>query len=431
MNFGSKVSRRTWLQTCGGSLVAGGWLTPLAETLAKAAEQAPSTCMPRSLIVLWLQGGPSQLETFDPHPGTKIAAGTTAIPTRLPGVQLARGLEQLADLMDRVSLVRSMVSKEGDHERATYYAKTGYRPDPTLVHPAIGAVLCHQLSDQVEIPRHISILPHAWPARGGYLGSTFDAFQIGDPQGPIPDVVRQVPTDRHQQRLADLERIEAEFTRGRRIRGGQPAGQHRAATQAAVRMMSSAQLKAFDVGQEPAAVLAQFGDSAFGRGCLAAARLVSVGVRCVEVTLGGWDSHLDNHETHRQQVAILDPAFAALIRYLEARQQLDQTLILCAGEFGRTPYLNPAGGRDHWPHGFSIALAGGRIAGGRVIGATSPEIPRTTTTPTAHVQDPHTIADLHATVLHALGVNPAIESMTPIGRPLKWSDGQPIAALLS
>ena len=424
-------SRRNWMRACGWGMTVGGWLTPLAETLSRAAENAPRNPGPRSLIVLWMAGGPSQLETFDPHPGTGIAAGSTAISTRVPDVKLASGFVQLADLMDRVALVRSMVSKEGDHERATYQAKTGYRPDPTLVHPAIGAILCHQLSDQVEIPRHVSILPQAWPARGGYLGSTYDAFQVGDPRSPIADVVRPVPPDRYQQRLADLERIEAAFGRGRLIRPGLMSAQHNAATQAAVRMMSSEQLQAFDIQREPAAVLAEFGDSPFGRGCLAAARLIEVGVRCVEVTLGGWDSHLENHETHREQVAVLDPAFAALIRYLEQRQLLNQTLILCAGEFGRTPHMNPAGGRDHWPHGFSVALAGGKIGGGRVVGATSPEIPRSTTKPTEHVESPHTVADLHATILTALGVDPHLEQMTPIGRPLRLSDGQPIQQLLS
>ncbi|MEC7598108.1 MAG: DUF1501 domain-containing protein, partial [Planctomycetota bacterium] len=133
--------------------------------------------MPKSVIVLWLQGGPSQLETFDPHPGKSIAGGSKAIATALPEVQLGEGLPQTAELMGEFSLIRSLTSKEGDHERAIYNMKTGYRPDPTLVHPAIGSIICHQTlrNDQqvVEIPRHISILPGPFPSTGGYLGETF------------------------------------------------------------------------------------------------------------------------------------------------------------------------------------------------------------------------------------------------------------------
>ena len=137
--------------------------------------------------------------------------------------------------------------------------------------------------------------------------------------------------------------------------------------------MSSEQLKAFDVSREPAAVRKPYGDTPFGRGCLAARRLIEVGVRCVEVTLSGWDTHANNHTQVAKQLEILDPAFGALIRDLRERKLLDKTVVLCAGEFGRTPSVNPAGGRDHWPNGFSLALAGGGIRGGTVVGATDPE----------------------------------------------------------
>ena len=141
-----------------------------------------------------MAGGPSQLETFDPHPGRKIAGGTRAIGTASKEVQLADGFGNLADLMGQVSLVRSLVSKEGDHERGTYLMKTGYRPDPTVEHPSIGAICCHELPEGgTEIPRHVSILPAQWPARGGFLGGEYDAFQLGDPSGPLPDVTAKVP----------------------------------------------------------------------------------------------------------------------------------------------------------------------------------------------------------------------------------------------
>ena len=427
-NSWSHMHRRTLLKAAG--LSGMGWLTPVAEMLSRASEKDPSGKPPRSVIILWLAGGPSQLETFDPKPGANISGGTTAIKTAVPDIQLATGYEQLAEQMQHVSLVRSITSKEGDHERATYNTKTGFRPDPTLVHPSIGAILCHQQKDNVEIPRHVSILPGPWPARGGYLGDQFDAFQINDPQGPIPDITRLVPDDRYDRRIKDLAVVEREFARGRLRELDANKTLQRSSTEAALKMMASEQLKAFDVKEAPESVRNQFGDAAFGRGCLAAARLVEVGVRCVEVTLNGWDSHANNHDNHRENAKILDPAFAALIRYLNERELLDRTTVICGGEFGRTPSINPAGGRDHWPHGFTMALAGGGIAGGRVIGETAPEPNLDAEDLTKLLRDPHNIADVHATILHTLGVEFEKELQTPIGRPMIISQGKVIQDLL-
>lgn len=415
------------------------WWTQLAERLARADEEKSPTKSPassqgkrpRSVIMLWLQGGPSQLETFDPHPGGKIGGQTKAIATAAEGVQLAEFYPQLADQMKDVALVRSVVSKEGDHERATYQGKTGYRPDPTLIHPSLGAILCHQLQDNVEIPRHISIFPGQWGARGGYLGDQFDAFRTDDPVGPVPDVRPLVPDARFQARMSDLQKVvEPAFARGRLKNLDQNKTLHATSIRNAERMMSSDQLKAFDVMQAPKALRDEFGDSRFGRGCLAAGRLIEVGVRCVEVTLPGWDTHAANYEGQRTQANQLDPAFAALLRYLKERELLDETIVICGGEFGRTPRINDLGGRDHWPHGFSIALAGGGIAGGRVVGETSPDPKGLEKPDTADVAEPVTVADIHATILHQLGVAYGVEHLTPIGRPMKFSDGKVIERLL-
>ncbi len=211
------LSHRRALLKIGG-LGGAAWLTSVARLLgdvrqasAKREVKEPS----QSLIVLWMAGGPSQLETFDPHAGARIAGETRAIATAARGVQLAEGLEQVAQQMESIALVRSLVSKEGDHERGTYLAKTGYRPDPTAVHPSIGAICCHELPlANTEIPRHISILPGQWPARGGFLGDGYDAFKADDPVGPVPDVLARVAEPRVQQRLADLEVLEQRFARG-------------------------------------------------------------------------------------------------------------------------------------------------------------------------------------------------------------------------
>jgi uncharacterized protein (DUF1501 family) len=408
--------RRGFLAAAGAGL---SWLTPLGTALARVAEKERSPA--KSIIVLWLGGGPSQLETFDPKPGTNIAAGTKAISTAAKGVQLAAGLEQLADQMEHVSLVRSLWSKEGDHERGTYALKTGFRPDPTVTHPSLGAIICHDLPGEgVEIPRHVSILPNEWPARGGTLGPEFDAFKVFDPAEKVPDITPQVSLERFEQRVDDLKIVESAFAKGRGKRV--EATGHMDTMARARRMMSSEQLKAFDVSRESVATRKEYGDTAFGRGCLAARRLLEVGVRCVEVTLAGWDSHANNHQITTRLKGELDPAFAALLRDLQRRDTLKDTIVLCLGEFGRTPQMNPLGGRDHWPHNFTAAIAGGGIRGGLAIGESDPEGGK-------ELKDKQPAANLHATVLKALGIDYEKTLRGPLGRTFPRSEGTPIAAL--
>ncbi|MCC6508615.1 MAG: DUF1501 domain-containing protein [Pirellulaceae bacterium] len=412
-------------------LASATWMTGLAESLARAAEKSPEK-RPKSLLILWLAGGPSQLETFDPHPGTKIGGDVKAIATTVPRLTIADTLPRTAEHMHRACLVRSVISKEGDHERATYNVKTGWRPEPTIVHPAIGAVLCHQQPSNLEIPRHISILAGQWPARGGYLGPAYDAFQMQDPDQPIPNLITYIDKPVFEKRVDSLlGTLEKEFRRGRLIDMDSQRTQHQAATSRALSMMNSSQLDAFDIKQEAADVRTRFGDTAFGRGCLAAIRLIERGVRCVEVELGGWDSHISNHELQSARCLDLDAALASTLNELAARDLLDDTVVFCGGEFGRTPQINPASGRDHWPHGFSVLLAGGNLRRGFVLGETSSAPDLQSEDPTRFTTSPVTIADLHATLLQALGVDYKQELQTPIGRPLRLSDGQVIGQLLT
>lgn len=417
-------SRRTLLR---GATAAGiSWLTPLADILAAEAETAAKGKPAKSLILLWLGGAASQLDTFDPHPTTKIGGGVKVIDAAIKGVQFAAGLEQTASVMGDVSLIRSMVSKEGDHERAFYNIKTGYRPDPTLIHPSIGAVMCHELPEaRIEIPTHVSILPNQWPARGGYFGAQFDAFQMFDPKGSIPDVKARVSDERLQKRLESLGVVEKAFAAGRLPELDSQKTLHQLSIERARKMMTSEQLKAFDVSLATASERDAYGDTAFGRGCLAAVRLIQAGVRCVEVTLNGWDTHANNLEGQASQVKILDAAYASLIRDLKRHGLLASTVVVCGGEFGRTPKINNLGGRDHWPHAFSMLVAGGGFAGGRVIGSTDPEGVK------KEPEKPVFVEDLHATVLDLLGVDYAKEIMTPVGRPMALSKGDVVDELVA
>jgi hypothetical protein len=432
-----RMLRRRWIQQslAGGCLLQAGFLTHVAESIARAQESSTTAGnapkRPQAMILLWMQGGPSQLETFDPHPGTAIGGEVKSIATSLSGVSIADTLPRTAELMHHATLVRSMVSKEGDHERATYNMKTGWRPDPTLVHPSIGAVLCHQTQSNLEIPRHISILAGEWSSRGGFLGSTYDAFRLGDPKDPLPNLKSYVAKDVFQQRIEDLEQVESRFRRGRMKDLDRNKTLQSISTERATLMMASQQIEAFEIERESQAVLQSFGDSPFGRGCLAAVRLVEQGVTCVEIELSGWDTHVENHTLQSGRCKILDSAIHGLVQLLIERDLLDSTVVMCGGEFGRTPQINIADGRDHWPTGFSTVLFGGPFRRGYVHGETTSELIEEGKEPLQGVKDPVRVEDLHATLLHGFGIDFAEEIQTPIGRPLARSQGSIIAPLMT
>jgi hypothetical protein len=370
-----------------------------------------------------MAGGPSQLETWDPHPGTKIGGDTQAIDTKLSGIQIADMFTRLAEEIDCLNVIRSLTSKEGDHERGTYLVKTGFRPVPKLIHPSVGAMLAHELpAAKIEIPQHVSLGGTQWPARGGYLGDEFDAFRIFDPGRNIQNMRARVPVERQAERLKNLEVMSNAFARQRQFATQKTL--HQEMQERALTMMNSEQLKAFELTDEPATTVEAYGDSSFGRGCLVARRLVEQGVRSIEVNLNGFDSHANNYEAHKTNAAMLDPAFAALLKDLKSRDLWESTVVLCIGEFGRTPNINPLAGRDHWPKGFSCLVGGGGMKQGVVIGETDPigEKPEPS--------DPIEVKDLYATLYQLFGVKYANELQTPIGRPMRISDGQPIPRLL-
>jgi hypothetical protein len=298
-----------------------------------------------------------------------------------------------------------------------------------VVHPALGAILARELPNEaIEIPQHVSLASGNGMVvpRGGYLGDEYDAFRIFEPGDNVGNMQSGVSDERQDRRLAGLDIVSQTFRRGRRISVENTLHQH--VIERALTMMSSEQLAAFEIEDETRETVDRYGDSRFGRGCLVARRLVESGVRSIQVVLEGFDTHVANFSGHETQAEQLDPGFAALIHDLVERDLLESTIVLCIGEFGRTPRINGGEGRDHWPNGFSCVVGGGGLNSGLVIGETDPDAQQADTS--IKPADPIEVPDLYATILHQMGVAYEEELMTPIGRPLALCQGSAIGRLL-
>lgn len=429
--FEEMIQRRQLLQ----SMAAMG-LSLSLPSMTPAQAQRRRDERPKSLITLWMNGGMSQLETFDPHFQKKLSASdqVRSIDTNVPGLQISHFMPRMAEQMDKVTLIRSMKSPEGDHARGAVFVKTGYRPDPTLNYPSLGAILASQLPDDaVEIPQHVALGTDQFFPRGGYLGNKWDAFRVFDPGRSLTNLKSGVTENRQQLRKQGLDKLAERFRQGRPT--ADRATLHQSTVERALRMMSSEQLKAFELDEEPAQVKASYGDSRFGRGCLIARRLVEVGVRAVEVSLNGFDTHVNNLSGQQTQADQLDPAMSTLLQDLHDRDLLDSTIVLCITEFGRTPTVNAAGGRDHWPHWFSAVVAGGGFRSGLVVGETPaalPERAKDQKPAEAYVPvEPIFVPQLYATILHAMGLEWDEEMVSPIGRPIRLTDQGPLPQLLN
>ncbi len=409
------VGRRGFLRTIGlgaAGMAAGGFAPlGLSDLLALKADELRK--QQRACILLWMSGGPSQLETFDPKPGTDHGGGTEAIATAAPGISIAKGWEGLAPAMNDVALIRSMTNKEGNHQRAAYHLHTGYVPTATLKHPNIGCVAAAELGESsLDLPGMVAI--GAQPFGAGYLGAAHEPFLIPNVNRPPDNAQARVPVDRFQRRLGLLDQLErAGFEKAG---GADRVRDHRALYEQSSKMVLSPRMKAFDLEREPAPVRDAYGRTAFGQGCLLARRLVEAGVTFVEVSRGGWDTHAQNNERVGKLAGEVGPAFATLIQDLKSRGMLERTLIVWMGEFGRTPKVNANAGRDHFPRVFNVALAGGGVKGGQVVGASSPD--------GTEVKDrPVAVVDLMASICQAMGIDADKEYGTAIGRPMRIVDG--------
>lgn len=438
------LSRRRFLgamAATAGGLGASGWFPTFANQLANHPDRK------RHCVLLWMSGGPSQMDTWDLKPGHKNGGEFQEIQTASPGLRISEHLPKLAALSDKLAVLRGLSTKEGDHGRGTYLMRTGRKPMGPIQYPSIGAALANQLGDEaIGLPGYISIGPFRafnQDAFGpGFLGPRFGPLVVGASDVPgaganqregFPELKVQslerpgdITPSRMGRRLDLWRGLQADFLA---TRSG-AAATHNTVYQNAVRLMNSEDAKAFDLAQEPEMLREEYGRTVFGQGCLLARRLIERGVPFIEVSLGtnagdvGWDTHIDNFNAVRRLSETLDAGWSALMRDLDQRGLLESTTILWMGEFGRTPQINSNGGRDHFPAAWSAVLAGGGVAGGQAYGKTSDD--------GMEVVDGRIgVGDLLATLCEALGVGADAAVTSPDGRPILIAEGTAISEVLS
>lgn len=383
-----------------GSLSGAATLMLLRNALANGS--LAESRKAKRCLVLWMNGGPSQLETFDPKTGSN-GGPTGAIQTKIPGVKFSANLPKLAERADRLAVLRNITSPEGEHERAQYYLHTGFRLVPAFPRPALGSVISHE-SPASDIPSYVLLGRQTFgPA---YCGPDHAAFAIAN-----ADDARRLMS-RTQRRRSDLEFLQ-QLNQPFDEQNAFPAvKRRRSMIDRIARLVETPFRRTLDVERESASTRARYGEGEFGQRCLIARRLLERDVPFVEVQLDGWDTHVNNFDAVSQLARPLDSAFAALLDDLQSSGLLEDTLIVWTGEFGRTPLINAQSGRDHFPRVTPVVLAGGALPTGQVVGKTSSS--------GAQIRgDSHSIPDLCATLFQLLGVDREKEFRTSFDSPTK------------
>jgi uncharacterized protein (DUF1501 family) len=421
-------------------LTLTNWLSAKCETASGQESKQPKH---KSCILIWLDGGPSHLETFDPKPEAprEVQGPFGTVATSVPGISLSELMPQTAKHMRDVAIVRSVTSPLGEHNFGTHYMLTGYRPTPVLDYPSYGAVVSRQRQAGQVLPAHIAVpnfrVGGANFTGHGYLPKATAPFPVGDdparPDFQVRDLdfapgLDAVRMNRRQTFLAQLNAWDQSLQSA-------PAQATSDEFAQAFRLVNSPQARrAFDLKEEPPKTRQQYGPRTIGQSCLLARRLIERGVPFVTVNNPGWDTHSDlvarlkdGYTGAKIPVGLipsLDTALGALLEDLKMRGLLDETLVLVMGEFGRTPKLNTSAGRDHWPRVFSVLLAGAGIPGGQIIGKSD----KVAESP---ADRPVTPTDLAATIYRLLGIDPELVFHTADGRPVRLNeDGEPITELL-
>ena len=437
------MHRRDWLRYSAAALgvSTSNWLAPLAHALNTGGKRK------RHCVLLWMAGGPSQLDTFDMKPNHANGGEFNEIETSVPGLRISEHLPGLAKHADQLAIVRSLNTKEGDHGRGTYLMRTGHAPGTPVKYPTIGSSIAKELGDEMApLPNYVAInqnIPFVPEAFGpGFLGPKYSAATVNgsepspgnDPNGEPGfaqlrvdnlDLAAGVTRDRAMRRQELWEKMQQDFIATRPV---PPVLAQDTIYRRAVRTMHSKEAEAFDLSKEPTEVREKYGRGSFGQGCLVARRLIESGVPFVEVSLGagglGWDTHANNFASVKTLSEQLDAGWSTLMAELKERGLLEDTTILWMGEFGRTPTINPQGGRDHFPNAWTCVFAGGGVAGGQAYGKTSKD--------GSEVEENKVeVGDVLATLCEAVGIDPETENISPLGRPHKIAEGSAITDILA
>jgi hypothetical protein len=428
MSMQSFLDRRGFL----GVGMAGLLGLSLPDVLrAESRSKSPPT-KAKGVILLWLGGGPATIDMWDlkPEAPEEIRGEFQAMDTKARGVRICEHLPRIASVMDRCALIRSLHHSITDHNAGAVYMATGYPPSAAFKYPAIGAVLAKVLPTEGGMPPYITLDGAAgFPGAAGYLGTSFNPFntELGTGRGESRVEGIALPSGFTTEQLANRDRLRGTFdTKFRTLdESDLPAGLDKFQQQAVDILRSDRVRRAFDLSVEKHTTAENYGQTPLGRATLTARRLIEAGARFVTVGLNGWDTHNGNFRTLRQQLLPnLDRALGALVTDLRDHGLLDETLVYCAGEFGRTPRINVIAGRDHWPRSMAVFLAGGGVQGGTVYGSTDAQ-------GMAPESDACSPADVSATVLHLLGIKPTHEIRTPSGRLMAiFLDGKILTPLV-
>lgn len=411
----------------------------LAKSLRAAPLPPPAKSKARACILLWLEGGPSQMDTWDPKPSSAFKA----ISTNVAGIQVSELLPKMARRMDKISIVRSMHTKGNDHPQGTHYAITGHEPNPAMHFPSLGSIIAKEVGGRNEMPA--SVLAPQWERsrqyeeyfRAGFLGGEFDPMCIPDPSKKdftVADLAlpKSVAGAAVESRQAFLRLVDKRYRQ--LYQGAEHANMDQHTAQAWRMLLSPRVRDAFDLSKEPDKLRDEYGRDAVGQSAILARRLVEAGTTFVTAAgfhSNSWDTHARNDDGHRDRLCPpLDRTLSVLLDDLDERGLLDSTIVLAMGEFGRTPFVNSDLGRDHWPTCWSLAIGGGGIKGGTVAGSSDETGANVTS-------DVTSMGDIFATIYKAFGIDWMKEYDTPIGRPIKIANsledktGTPIASLIS
>jgi hypothetical protein len=415
-----EMTRRAFVASTARALLGVGLLPRISGARAQAA-----TATAKRVIYLYMTGGMSHLDTLDPKEGVATAGPVKPIKTSADGVRLSEYLPLTARQMHHASLVRSLASTQGAHEQGIYYMHTSYTLRGTIKHPGLGAWLqVLQGGGHPSLPNYVFIGNESRHPGAGFLPAVNAPLFVNNPENGLKNVQRQrgLAEDRFAARMALASEFDRDFRAAFPQRGVKAFAEM---YDAAMTMMKSEDLKAFNLAEETPAMRAAYGKEPFGQGCLLARRLVERGVRFVEVSLSGWDTHTGNFVRTPELCQTLDRALATLLDDLHTRGLLGDTLVVLASEFGRTPEINQNGGRDHYPQAFSALVAGGGMKGGFVFGRTDKE--------GREIEEGEVkIPDFNATIAQALGLPLDKKIMSPSDRPFTVADkGVPLTALFA